>query len=267
MRKLLLLTLSLTALISSPLQAADQNPPKLKAKAAAPAPAPSPFAIGISAGMALSPTENFLTINGMATGSGPLKGMPLGPLVGIVATYDLIPVGPAYVMATAEAHYDFSRGCVGLDCSAERKNGVLLQQGLEFGLSLAQGNSYLPTSGQPANWPLPINVPTSLATNTKLGLRGGLAERWVSLCGVTDTNGDYQCGDQFLWAPYAGVGLSFLASTNWEVKAVYDHIFWAQGNTFATTAATTLLAGISAASVVAIIKQEDDVKLQFLYHF
>lgn len=246
-----------------PADAADQNPPKAKPKVAAPAPAPvySPLAVGVSFGMALSPTDNFLTIGGTLMGEGPVKGYPIGPLAGIVATYDLIPIGPAYVAATAEIHYDFSRGCVGIDCASERKNGFLLQQGLELGLTAAQGNGLLPTSGQPANWPIPITVPTSLSTNTKFGLRGGLAERWVTLCAVTDMAGDFACGDQFLWAPYTGLGLSFLATTNWEVKAVYDHIFWKQGNTFTPTAAIPLF------SSIVTIRQEDDAKLQLLYHF
>lgn len=245
-----------------PADAADL-PKKAAPKIAAPAPVPlyNPLAIGVSLGMALSPTENFLTINGQLMGDGPVKGYPIGPLAGIVATYDLIPVGPAYVAATGEVHYDFSRGCVGDSCAAERKNGFLLQQGLEIGLTTAQINGALPTSGQPANWPVPIVVPTSLASNLKLGARAGLAERWVTLCAVVDQFGDYGCGDQFLWAPYGGLGLSFMASTNWEVKAVWDHVFWKQGNSFTPTAATPLFA-----STVSI-RQEDDVKLQLLYHF
>lgn len=245
-----------------PADAADLPPKKIK-KLDTPAPVPvyNPLAIGVSLGMALSPTENLLTINGALQGDGPVKGYPIGPLAGIVATYDLIPIGPAYVAGTAEVHYDFSRGCVGDSCSAERKNGFLLQQGLELGLTTAQVNGALPTSGQPANWPIPIQVPTSIASNTKLGLRGGLAERWITLCAVVDMVGDYGCGDQFLWAPYAGFGLGFMASTQWEVKAVYDHVFWKNGNSFTPTPAIPLFA-----STVSI-RQEDNIKLQLLYHF
>lgn len=254
--------LILLAWMTLPADAADL-PKKAQPKVAAPAPVPlyNPLAIGVSLGMALSPTDNLLTFGGVVMGDGPFKGLPLGPLAGIVATYDLIPIGPAFVAATAEAHYDFSRGCVGLDCSAERKNGLLLQQGLEIGLTTQQANSYIPTAGQPGNWPLPITVPASLAANLKLAARGGLAERWVTLCAVTDMVGDYACGSQFLWAPYAGVGLSFMASTNWEVKAVWDHIFWKTGNSFTPTAASPLFSNTVA------IEHEDDVKLQLLYHF
>lgn len=221
----------------------------------------SPFAIGLSLGMALSPTENFLTQNGALVGEGPIKGYPIGPLAGIIASYQLVPLGPAFVAATAEAHYDFSRGCVGLDCAAERKNGFLLQAGLETGLTLGQANGLLPTSGQPANWPIPINVPTSITSNLKLAGRGGIAARWVSLCAVIDMVGDFACGNQAMWAPYAGAGVSFMASTNTEVKAVWDHVFWKQGNSFTPQAAIPLFQS------AVTVRQEDDIKLQFLYHF
>lgn len=238
-----------------PKKAKDVTPPP------APVIAPSPFALGVSLGMALSPTENFLTQNGALVGEGPVKGYPIGPLAGIIASYQLIPIGPAYVSATAEVHYDFSRGCVGLDCAAERKNSFLLQQGLEFGLTTAQINGALPTSGQPANWPVPIIVPANLASNLKLGARGGIAERWVTLCAAIDTFGDTACGSEFLWAPYAGLGLGFMASTNSEIRAVWDHIFWKQGNMFTPQAAIPLFQS------AVTIRQEDDVKLQWLYHF
>lgn len=249
-----------------PADAADL-PKKAQPKVAAPAPVPlyNPLAIGVSLGMALSPTENLLTMNGQLQGDGPVKGYPIGPLAGIVATYDLIPIGPAYVAATGEIHYDFSHGCVGDACQAERKNGFLLQQGLEIGLTTQQVNGYIPTSGQPGNWPIPITVPANLASNLKFGLRGGLAERWVTLCAVTDTTADYACGDMFLWAPYGGLGLSFMASVNWEVKAVWDHVFWSKGNSFTPAPAVPLIGPI--VSSTAIIKQEDDIKLQLLYHF
>lgn len=262
---LILFGLIVAVLIGCSLSRAADLPKKAITPKAAPVLAYNPFAIGISAGMALSPTENVLTLNGTVQGDGPLKGLPLGPLAGIVASYDLIPIGPAFVRATAEVHYDFSRGCIGDACQLERKNGFLLQQGLELGLTAAQGNGLLPTSGQPANWPLSINVPSDLATNTKIGLRGGMAERWVGLCGVIDTSGTFACGNQTLWAPYAGVGLGFMASTNSEIRVVYDHIFWKQGNSFSTVAAASLID--SSTFVAATIKQEDDVKFQWLYHF
>jgi hypothetical protein len=249
------------ALISSPVLGADL-PRKIKPlDTTVPVLGYNPFKIGVSAGVALSPTENFLTFDGVLLGDGPLKGFPAGPLVGLVGSYTLIPIGPAYVDAVAEIHYDFSRGCLGLDCSAERKNGFLLQQGLEIGLTAGQANGLLPTSAQPPNWPIPINVPTSIGSNLKFGGRGGIAERWVTLCAVIDMVGDYACGNQALWAPYAGIGLGFMASVNWEVKAVWDHIFWRQGNSFTPTAAVPLFQN------VVTIKQEDDVKLQLLYHF
>lgn len=223
----------------------------------------SPFAIGLSLGIALSPTENFLTIPGVLEGDGPIKGYPIGPLAGVIASYRLIPIGPAFVDAIAEAHYDFSHGCVGSSCTAERKSGFLLQQGLEVGLTTAQVAGALPTSGQPANWPLPINVPSSLAANLKVAARGGIAERWAGLCAVIDMFGTYDCGNQLMWAPYGGLGVSFMASTNVEIKAVWDHVFWKQGNSFtpAGPIQPTFL------NDIVTIKQEDDIKLQFLYHF
>lgn len=259
---LVLLAASLACSALAPAFAADL-PTKARPLDTTPAPVigVSPFAVGLSLGMALSPTENFLTQNGALGGEGPVKGYPIGPLAGIIASYQLVPIGPAFVAATAEAHYDFSRGCVGLDCAAERKNGFLLQAGLEAGLTAFQVNGLLPTSGQPVNWPVPINVPTSIASNLKLAARGGIAGRWVSLCAVIDMMGDFACGNQTLWAPYAGAGVSFMVSTNSEIKVVWDHIFWKQGNSFTPQAAIPLFQS------AVTIRQEDDAKVQWLYHF
>ena len=243
-----------------------------------PAPAPvigtSPFYVGIEGGVGLSPTMNDFTIAGQSQQQGgPLKGYPTGILAGVNAGY-VISSNPLYLALDISADYDFSRGCVGVACVASRKNGFLFEEGLEFGISMTQLAGYIPTSGQPQNWPIPITVPTSIFSNMVLAGRGGYAERINDLCvfgnitdPVTDT-GTTSCGTKVIAAPFAGVKLKFAASTNWQIKAGWDHIFWGNAYEFDTPfiAAVINPTLIASQSIVKITK-EDVFKIGADYHF
>lgn len=229
----------------------------------------SPFWIGAFTGLGLSPTQNELTIPGAV--SGTQKAWPTGILAGVTAGYTNV-TGPIAWGISFEAAYDFSRGGVdcsdinaaltGQSCMASRKNGWLFQEGLEFGISLSTLGGYIPTSGQPSNWPVPIVVPASVWSNIMLLGRGGYAERNIDLCAAIDLLGDMGCGSKFIAAPYAGVKLKAMLSTNTELFAVYDHIFWGNGSSFTPTAALPVFQGLDTVT----IKQEDLFKVGLAYH-
>lgn len=242
-----------------------------KAPLAVPAPivTPSPFWIGAFAGIGLSPTENELTIDG--TAMGVQKAWPTGLLVGLAVGYENIN-GPLAWGFEVRGGYDFSRGGVdcsdvnmlafGSQCLASRKNGWLIQENAELGISLTTIGGLVPGSAQPSNWPIPITVPTSVWSNVVIAARGGFAQRNVDLCAVIDpASGATACGSKFTNAPSAGLKLKFMISAQTELFATYDHVFWAGGSSFTPTAATPLFQNAVA------IKQEDIFAGGFGYHF
>jgi opacity protein-like surface antigen len=268
MMKKLALTSAFVFLGVSAALSADLKTP-VKAKAVAPPPAPvigvSPFYIGMFGGVGMSPTVNDFTLDGQA--SGGIKGYPTGILAGVHAGYSFTS-GPVYWGATLEVAYDFSRGCVDIACMAARKNGFLLQEGLELGISMTTLGGYIPSQGQPSNWPVPITLPASVWSNMIFAVRGGMAERNLDLCAFAPDGGfvggqftgSTQCGSKFIAAPYVGGKLKFMASTNSEIAAVYDHVFWGNQYQFTPAAAVPLF------SNSVNIKSEDIFKLQYAYH-
>jgi hypothetical protein len=211
-------------------QAADLSKP-LPLKAPPFVTSYSPFYIGIFAGGGWSKVENELTIGG--TPMGPIKVFPTGLLVGgeVGARWNLNPV---VVGVNASAGYNFSKASVGCDvmgsgCLGYRKDGVLLQEGGEVGINLGTLFGYVPSGASPANWPVPITVPASIAGNLTATLRGGIAERDLTMCATQlnmDTTLSSVCGSKWIIGPYAGGKIGAAISQQVEAYVRVDHIFW-----------------------------------------
>lgn len=236
MRSKFLCLLSFLVLGACPVWAADL-PVKAKDTPPAPVTSTSPFYIGILGGAGFSSAESDITLLG--TAQGPLKAYPTGMLAGgeFGARWN---TGTFVIGLNVSALYDFSRANVGLTgipsllapgaSAVSMKNGLLLMEGGEFGINLSTLMGYVPTSAQPGHWPVPINVPTSLNSNLNISAIGGVAQRWLTLCGETilDTAGDVgpACASQIINGPYVGGQLNGMLSTNWEAKLKVAHIFW-----------------------------------------
>jgi hypothetical protein len=221
---------------------------------------------------------NDFTLPGLGTttgtGGGPIKGYPTGILAGVNAGY-VISSNPLYLAIDISADYDFSRSCVDIACVAARKNGFLFEEGLEAGISMTTLGGFIPTSGQPQNWPVPITVPTSIWSNMVLAARGGYAERTLDLCAFATDGGNpapgvftgtTNCGSSFIAAPFAGVKLKFAASQNWQLKMGWDHVFWGNNYEFDTPAFLSLIGPATGFNSVKITK-EDIFKVGADYHF
>jgi hypothetical protein len=230
--------------------------------------ATNPFYIGFWGGIGLSPTENQLTFLG--TAEGPVKAYPTGLMAGLTVGY-ANNSGPIYWGAAVEAAYDFSKGDVGGpvpgSIAGSRKNGFLVQEGVELGISMTTLGGYIPTSARPGNWPVPITVPASVWSNLIFAARGGLAQRDVKLCaldGTVDVNGNpnMPCASKFINGPYAGLTLKAMISANSEVRFVYDHVFWGKGSSFTPGAMPPAIFSNTIA-----IKDEDLFKVGYNYHF
>jgi hypothetical protein len=196
----------------------------------------SPFYLDIFGGGGWSQVENELTILG--TSQGPIKAFPTGLLVGagIGARWNL---NPLVVGIDASAAYNFSKagvGCgpdvaviTGNQCLGYRKDGLLFQQGGELGINLGTLFGYIPTGAQPANWPVPITVPASVMGNLTATVRGGIAERDLTMCATAiDITGTISqpCGSKFVIGPYVGGKIGAAISQNVEAYVRVDHIFW-----------------------------------------
>jgi hypothetical protein len=183
-----------------------------------------------------SEVENELTLLG--TSQGPIKAFPTGLLVGgeVGARWNLNPVVWGL---NASVAYNFSKsgvGCgpdvaaaTGNQCLGYRKDGLLLQQGGELGVNLGTVFGYIPSAAQPANWPVPITVPASVMGNLTATLRGGIAERDLTMCATAaDVTGTMSqlCGSKFVIGPYAGGKISAAISQQVEAYVRVDHIFW-----------------------------------------
>jgi hypothetical protein len=227
MRRTLIL---LASLLATPAFAAD-IPTRPLLKAAPVVTSYSPFYIGLFAGGGWSQVENELTIAG--TPMGPIKVFPTGLVVGgeVGARWNLNPI---VVGINASAGYNFSKASVGCDvtgggCLGYRKDGVLLQEGGEVGINLGTLFGYIPSGAQPANWPVPITVPASIMGNLTTTLRGGVAERDLTLC-ATQLNMDETlssvCGSKWIIGPYVGGKISAALSQQIEAYVRVDHIFW-----------------------------------------
>lgn len=265
MKKAMFLSAIYSLIATWPSFAADLPAKAIKRDTSVPVVATSPFYFGFWGGVGLSPTMNDFTIDGVEQGGAPIKGYPTGILVGLEAGYTLAP-GPISFRLTFDAAYDFSRGCVDFACIAARKNGWLLQEGIGIPISLTTIGGYIPTAGQPSNWPVPVTVPTSVWSNMLITPRGGYAERNLDLCalnGLVDANGNdvTACGSKFIAAPYAGLELSFMASTNSEIALRWDHVFWGNQYSFTPAAAIPLFQN----SVN--ITKEDLLTVHYNYHF
>ena len=231
------------------------------------------FFVGIAGGLGLSKTQSTLTATGVAQGG--LGAYPTGLQAGGVLGYGG-QLGSFYYAATFEGLYDFSQGQVSdavlrqggsqVFGPAYRKNGLLLQEGGEFGLSLASITGYVPSAGQPQNWIIPISVPSSVTSNLIFALRGGVAERDISLCGAIDNAGGTACDNKFIVAPYAGIKLKTMLSQNVEAFVTSDYIFWGNPNSsFTPTSSNGLVPTFTANSVS--IGNEFVTRVGGAYHF
>src|SRR5258708_19850981 len=229
----------------------------------------NPFYIGIFGGAGFSKTQNELTFDGVP--QGPVSAFPTGLLAGVTVG-SANNSGPSYFGAAVEAAYDFSRGDVqtiptstGAAPIASRKNGLLLQEGVEIGISLTTLGGYIPSSAQPSNWPVPITVPSSVWSNLILAGRGGLPQPDVTLCAFhcmfhpISGNPNVPCASKFINGPYAGAEIKAMLSAQSEVVFEYDHVFW--NSSFTPAKATALFSSTIAA------KNEDLFKLKYNYHF
>src|SRR5262249_50939082 len=226
----------------------------------------SPFYIGIFAGGGFSETQSELTLAG--TAQGPLKAYPTGLLAGVSVGY-VNTTGPLYWGLAVEAAYDFSRGDVGGvtpgTVIGSRKNGLFLEEVGELGISLSTIGGYVPSSARPSNWPVPITVPSSVWSNLVLGMRGGLAQRDVTLCapdGTLDVNGNFNmpCATKFINGPLVGGFIKAMISGNSPVKLTLNHFVWNSSFT-----AESPNAKIFSATTAA--KGETVAKVGFDYHF
>lgn len=230
----------------------------------------NPFWIGIGAGVGMSKTENELTFGGVSTGT--IKGFPTGALVGPSFGYTASAGSLLYGFAV-NGYYDFSRGCVTdipnmLPCVAGRKNGFLVEEALEIGMSLSGQNSLLPSP-----LPAPPNIPVSIWSAITAKARVGVAERVIDLCvfnvtgidPVTGPFGTNQCGSKFIAAPLAGLMLEVQATQNSTLGAKWDHIFWGGKNNqaafdFVPTSAVPIFSNVVAA------RDEDIFTIEWRYH-
>jgi hypothetical protein len=249
------------AVLLAPSAYAADLPAKAKTSPFAPASAaaPGPFYIGGFAGVGWSKTENELTFFGEA--QGPLKAYPTGVLAGLELGYSNN-TGPLYWGANVSIAYDFSRGDVGGvtpgTVLGSRKNGLMLQEAGELGFNLATIGGYIPTAGQPQNWPVPITVPGSVWGNLVIAARGGLAQRDVTFCVTDPTTLEQQCATKFINGPFVGGKVKARISAQTEVFLVVDHIFW--NSSFTPQAAIPAFANTIRA------KDEDLFKVGFSHY-
>src|SRR5258706_5094555 len=240
MRTILTLVASLFATSAF---AADMPVRPLIPKAPLAAESYSPFYIGLFGGGGWSQVENELTIPGHA--QGPIKAFPTGLVVGgeVGARWNssLLVYG-----LNASFAYNFSKagvGCgpdvamaTGNQCLGYRKDGWLFQQGGEFGINAAGLFGYNASVSQAQNWPVKLPVTSSIWSNVNLTVRGGIAERDLTLCatpasaipiGPVDpiVMGDPQCGSKFVIGPYVGGRVSAALSGKVEAYVRVDHAF------------------------------------------
>ena len=248
---------------SLPAAAADQNPPKVVKAAPAITVAPSAFYIGAWGGAGFSKTQNELTNPGIAT--GPISAYPTGIMPGLTLGYASNST-PIYYGVAIDVGYDFSRGSIGgiapaagLSATGYRKNGFFLDEVVELGIGASTIAGYVPSNAQPQNWPVPIMVPTAVVNNLIFAARGGFAQRNVDLCASVDLAGDTACASKIINGPLVGMKVKAMISTNTEVFATYDHVFW--NSSFTPAQASPVFANTISA------KDEELFRVGFGYHF
>lgn len=210
--------------------------------------ASSGFYFGVIGGSASPQTGNTNNANGSAP-----TGYNVGAAFGWGGTTGMFTYG-----LNLEAVYDFSQaqvGTVGEATTINRKNGFLLQEGAEFGVSLSTvtgTNRSTAAASRAVNWPTTITVPQTVWDNLVVAARVGAAQRDVQMCS-TDNAGSV-CENKFLNGYYGGVKIKTMVAGQTETFVVWDHMFW--GN--------QQFGGIAGAPS---LKQENTYRTGVLYHF
>jgi opacity protein-like surface antigen len=251
MRKLLLLT----TILATPCFAAD-----LPLRKAAPVGVtPSPFYVFLQGGAGFTNTQSDITIAGVATGTP--KIWPAGAMVGGGFGY-LSSVGPLSVGLEAEGDYDFTKSsisCTGvIPCMGSAKNSWFFAEKVLFGITLSQIAGYIPGSAQPANWPMPITVPSTFTQNVMLLGEVGMAQRTVDLCAL-DITGTEACGSQWKNGLLVGAQARMNISQNASLRVEYNWIDFNQ--TFTPASATAIFADTVSA------KNQQRLMAGFNYNF
>lgn len=209
----------LLALFAVPALGADMPAPVLKAPAAAAAWSGF-YLTGFAAGAKTDANFSFLAVPG--TGNVRPSGGMAGGGVG-VGTW----LGAIYVGAEADAAWDFTKAnqpCIFSLTQCKTTSGFFLTQRGIVGVTLPGLASAAAARGitAPAQWPVPLNVPTSVYSGGLLPyLTGGIAERRLEaeVVGVGKN-------EEWLIGAVAGGGLKYVVSSGLSVKAEYLFVNW-----------------------------------------
>lgn len=223
--------------------------------------APSPFYVFLHAGAGFSNVQSDITLPGLATGTPKLwpAGFMAGGGFGVLSS-----IGPLAIGAELEGNYDFTRASIGCDpiigtCLGYAKNSWFFAEKVLAGITLSQIAGYIPGGGTPANWPVPITVPTSFAANMMLLGVIGAAQRNVDLCVPDLVTLQQLCGSQWKNGLLVGAQMRWQISQNVHARAEYDFVTFNQ--TFTPTQSIPIFADTIAA------KNEQRVMVGLGYNF
>lgn len=227
---LALALLGVASCTAHPVFAADLPAKKVVPLQVAAAPAPTlpiyAFAVG---GVGWSMSENDLTLPGLAVQGSP-KEYPTGALVGGGIGIASVNSAIGYIGIQAEIDYMFTRassGCVAvLGCAGYSKNSWRFAQEIQWSPfpTPAQALGKLPSSAQPAHWPIPITTVDSWTGSVMFLPAFGLAERSLDACAtdIAATAGGMNstaCDTRWMVGPSAGLDVRFPISPQLDALA------------------------------------------------
>jgi opacity protein-like surface antigen len=202
----------------------------------------SGFSISANIGAALTNQQvDFVSLPGTATGNV----WPAGFLGGATIGYGGA-LGSLYGGLEAEVNHSFNKGeapC-GVLGTCSVKDSVLLTQGFVIGAPMSTITGAIPPLPgntrilSPNQWPIPVSAPAGFSSaNIMPLLKFGLAERNISACENPAAGLGQVCGQTWLFGPYVGAELRFIAAQNWSVGLDYKYAFFNKSFTPANSAA------------------------------
>ncbi len=239
--KRLLLLLALTGTV--PAMAADLPARTITPKAAVAVANPlAGLYLAGNIGVALTKQQvDFVSLPGATNGSVWPAGIPAGATIGYGGA-----LGSLYGGLEAEVNHSFNKGeapC-GVLGTCSVKDSVLLTQGFVIGAPMSTITGAIPPFPgntrilSPNQWPIPVSAPVGFSSaNIMPLLKFGLAERNISACENPAAGLGQVCGQTWLFGPYVGAELRFIAAQNWSVGLDYKYAFFNKSFTPANSAA------------------------------